>query len=58
MNEHMIPVVISFGVGFGIAFWVKELLLKRKLKAEEGEARNILESARKKAETLLKEAEP
>jgi ribonucrease Y len=56
MNEHMIQVVIGFGVGFGIAFWVKELLLERKLKAEEGEAKNVLENARRKAETLLKEA--
>lgn len=57
MNEYMIQVVIGFGAGFGIAFWVKELLLKRKLREEEGEAINILENARKKAETLVKEAE-
>ncbi|MDX9785137.1 MAG: ribonuclease Y [Desulfobacterales bacterium] len=57
MSEHIVWAVISLGVGFGIAFWLKELLLNRRIKAEEGTAHNILEDARKQAETLLKEAE-
>lgn len=57
MNEYLIQVVISFGVGFGIALWVRILFLKHKQKTEAAEASNILESSRKKAETLLKEAQ-
>lgn len=56
MSEQMILVVIGFGVGFGVAFYVKELLLERKTKAEEKQAQNIIENARKNAETMLKEA--
>lgn len=57
MSETILWALIGLGVGFGIAFWVKELLMDRKIKAEEGKVRNIIEDAQRKAETLLKEAE-
>lgn len=57
MSETILWAFIGLGVGFGIAFWVKELLTDRKIKAEEGKVRNIIADAQRKAETLLKEAE-
>lgn len=58
MNPYSIIItVISFGLGFAIAYWVKGKILSEKVKAAEQESLRILKDANRKAETLLKEAE-
>ena len=49
--------IICFGIGFGIAFWMKGQIASQKIKAAEGEASRLIEDSKRKAETLLKEAE-
>jgi len=43
-------------VGFAIAFWVKGLIVSQKVKAAEKETSRILEDAKRRSETLIKEA--
>ena len=58
MNPYNIIItVISFGLGFAIAYWVKGKILSEKVKAAEQKSLRILKDANRKAETLLKEAE-
>jgi len=49
--------IICFGVGFGIAFWMKGQITSQKIKAAEQEASRLIEDSKRKAETLLKEAD-
>jgi ribonuclease Y len=57
MNEYIILIgIISFGVGFAIAFWIKGKMLSQKIRDSETEASRILEDSKRRAETLLKEA--
>lgn len=49
--------IICFVAGFGIAYWVKGMIVSQKIKAAEGEASRILDDANHKAETVLKEAD-
>jgi len=57
MNEYIVLIgIISFGVGFGIAFWIKGKMLSQKIRDSEAEASRILEDSKRRAETLLKEA--
>jgi ribonuclease Y len=53
----IILAVIGFGVGFAIAFWIKGMILSQKVKAAEAEAARLLEDTKRKAETLLREAD-
>ena len=55
--DSIIITVISFGLGFAIAYWVKGKILSEKVKAAEQESLRILKDANRKSETLLKEAE-
>ena len=48
---------ICFGIGFGIAFWVKGQILTQKVKAAEAEASRLLADSKRKADTLLREAD-
>lgn len=58
MNElTVIVVMIGFGVGFAIAFWVKGKVSSQKIRAAEAESERIVQDARRNAENLLKEAE-
>jgi len=58
MNEYNILIgIFAFIVGFAIAFWVKGLILSQKVKAAERETLRILEDAKLRSETLIKEAE-
>ncbi|MBL7179362.1 MAG: ribonuclease Y [Desulfobacterales bacterium] len=58
MNTYSFIIgVISFGLGFVIAYWVKGKILSEKVKAAEQESSRILKDANRKAETMLKEAE-
>ena len=57
MYENMLVIgFVCFGVGFGIAFWIKGRMLTQKIKAAENEAEKILEESRRRSETLIKEA--
>lgn len=57
MNEYIILIgIFSFGVGFAIAFWIKGKMLSQKIRDSEAEASRILEDSKRRAETLLKEA--
>jgi ribonuclease Y len=58
MNEYIILIgTIAFGVGFAIAYWVKGKIVAQKVKAAERETSRILEDARRRSDTLLKEAQ-
>lgn len=57
MNEyHLLIGIIAFIVGFAIAFWVKGLIVSQKVKAAEKETSRMLEDAKRRSETLIKEA--
>ena len=53
----IIIAIICFGIGFAIAFWIKGMIVSQKAKAAEVEASRLLEDSRRKAETLLREAD-
>jgi ribonuclease Y len=53
----IILAIIGFGVGFAIAFWIKGMILSQKVKAAEAEASRLLGDTKRKAETLLREAD-
>ena len=58
MNEYIILLGITcFAAGFIIAFWLKGKMLSQRIKTAEGEASRILEESKRKAETLIKEAD-
>ena len=48
---------ICFGIGFAIAFWVKGQILTQKVKAAKAEASRLLADSKRKADTLLREAD-
>ncbi|MDZ7597206.1 MAG: Rnase Y domain-containing protein [Desulfobacterales bacterium] len=53
MNElTVIVVIIGFGVGFAIAFWVKGKISSQKIKAAEVESERIVQDAKRNAENL------
>jgi ribonuclease Y len=53
----IIIAIICFGIGFAIAFWVKGQIASQKIKAAEGEASLLIIDSKRKADTLLKEAD-
>jgi len=58
MNDYSLLIGIGiFFVGFMIAYWLKGIIASQKVKAAEGEAFRSIEESRKKAATLLKEAD-
>ena len=58
MNDYRIMIGIGcFFAGLLIAYWVKGRIMSQKIKAAEGEAARFTEESRKKAETLLREAD-
>lgn len=57
MNEYtLLFILIGAGAGFGIAFWYKGNLLNQKMTAAREEADRIVEDAKRRSATLLKEA--
>jgi ribonuclease Y len=52
----IILTIIGFCAGFAIAFWVKGKIAAQKIKVAEGEAAHLIADSKRKAETLLKEA--
>ncbi len=57
MGEYTVVfTLIGFGAGLFIAYWAKGQFLVQKMKANEEEASRIIDDAKRRAETLLKEA--
>ena len=54
---YIILAILCFGVGFAIAFWVKGRIAAQKIKIAEEEAAQLIADSKRKAETLLKEAD-
>jgi ribonuclease Y len=54
---QLVLALIIFGIGFGLAYWIKVLADRQKMKAANLEAGQIIQGAEHKAETLLKEAD-
>ena len=58
MNEYNLLIgMIAFAIGFAIAYWVKGIIVAQKVKAAERETSRILEDAKRRSETLIKEAQ-
>ncbi|MBU1163662.1 MAG: DUF3552 domain-containing protein, partial [Proteobacteria bacterium] len=57
MDVYIVPIgMVAFIVGFAIAYWVKGKMVFEKIKSAEEEALRILNDAKRKSETQLKEA--
>lgn len=57
MNGYNILLtIIGFGAGFAVAYWAKGKIASQKVKAARMEALAILKDAKRRSETLLKEA--
>jgi len=48
--------LVGFGIGFGLAFWLRMLADRRKADTAHSEAETIIQEGRKKADALLTEA--
>lgn len=57
MSEGIIFGIFGLITGFVVAFWVKGRITSQKAEAAEREAARIIEESRRKADTLIKEAE-
>lgn len=58
MNESNLLIgMIAFVIGFAIAYWVKGIIVAQKVKAAERATSRILEDAKRRSETLIKEAQ-
>lgn len=58
MNEYNLLIgMIAFVIGFAIAYWVKGIIVAQKVRAAERETSRILEDAKRRSETLIKEAQ-
>ena len=58
MSEYAIVFgIVLFCIGFGLAFWIKGKMIADKLKAAEGESEKIIADAKRKSDTLVKEAD-
>ncbi|MBW1903215.1 MAG: DUF3552 domain-containing protein, partial [Deltaproteobacteria bacterium] len=55
-NYTMILTVCSFVAGFGVAYLIRGKIISGKVRAAKEEALNIIKDAKRKSETLLKEA--
>jgi ribonucrease Y len=57
MNEYLfVLTLVGFVVGFGVAFWLKGILDRRRADAARSEAARIVQESKSKADALLKEA--
>ncbi len=58
MNGYSLLIgIIGLGIGFGAAYWIKEKIASDKIAWAEEETVRLIEDAKRKSETLLKEAE-
>ena len=56
-NYEILLGILCFAVGCVIAFWLKGRIVSHKVKAAEGEAARLIDDSKRKAETVLKEAD-
>ena len=57
MNEFdILLILVGFGAGFLIAYWVKGKIVSQKIKAAQSEASRILADAKLRSETVIREA--
>lgn len=49
--------LLAFGVGFGLAYWLKVRIAEQNARVAEEESERLLEDARRRSDTLLKEAQ-
>lgn len=57
MNEYSFIIgIIGIGVGFAAAYWMKGKLSSEKMRAAEEDAHRIVDDAKRRSDTLLKEA--
>ncbi|MFC1816330.1 Rnase Y domain-containing protein, partial [Thermodesulfobacteriota bacterium] len=57
MNEfNILLIIIGFGAGFSVAYWVKGKIVSKKVKIAQAEASQVVADAKRRSETLLKEA--
>jgi len=57
MSEYSLLMgLLGAGIGFGVAYWVKGQIQTQKVKAADEEAQRIVDDAKRRSETLLKEA--
>ncbi|MBW1694737.1 MAG: ribonuclease Y [Deltaproteobacteria bacterium] len=57
IEYNLFVILIGFVAGFGIAYWMKGKIIAKKVKAAERETSRILDDAKRKSTTLIKEAE-
>ena len=57
IEYNLFVILIGFVAGFGIAYWMKGKIIAKKVKAAEKETSRILDDAKRKSTTLIKEAE-
>ncbi len=57
MNNYvLIGTILGILVGFGVAFWIRTVLDRQRLKSAEDEAARVIQDAKQRADTLIKEA--
>ena len=59
MNEYLLlalAALVIFGIGFGLAYWIRYSLERQKRKSANNDAKLIIQEARQKADALIKEA--
>lgn len=57
MNEYSFIIgIIGMGLGFAVAYWMKGKLSSEKMRAAEEKSYRIVEDAKRRSDTLLKEA--
>ncbi len=57
MSEYSLFIgLIGIGIGFGIAYWVQGQIQTQKIKTADDEAHRIVNDAKRRADTLLKES--
>lgn len=57
IENNLVIILVGFVVGFAIAYWMKGKIISKKVKAAEKETSRILDDAKRKSMSLVKEAE-
>lgn len=57
IENNLVIILVGFAAGFAIAYWMKGKIISKKVKAAEKETSRILDDAKRKSMSLVKEAE-
>lgn len=57
VQMQFVLALIIFGIGFGVAYWIRVFLDRQKIKAAQVDAEQIIQKAMHESDTLLKEAD-